>query len=351
MRSRIALLARGLAAAGFAAVLVPAAALADDGTAEIDARASLRPSIVKIGEPVTYRGRAALCRCLTAAWLPPEPGDALTWSSLSARRIQGRINERQGAARRMPPRYFRREEYDTLVVEARLQVFRTGVVPIPGLRFVAREASHAAARLKFPERTAGRASIYRLPMVNLVVTSVLAAADSNADLRPVRGPIAAPWWERVPWRRVALGAVAVAVPVAVLLWRRRRARRPVAAAPAPPDPVAAALTALAALRGLSLPAHGRFAEHAFHLTRILRRFLEATTGVLRPGDTSGELLARLEPTPLAPDDLKMLGDLLSLWDRVKFARAPSSMEEALRAEQAVESLVRRHAPEPAEAAA
>ena len=71
----------------------------------------------------------------------------------------------------------------------------------------------------------------------------------------------------------------------VVLWLVRRKRRP-APVPAPParvaDPIADALRDLASLRRLGLPGQGRFAEHAFLLTRIARRFLEATAGARAP---------------------------------------------------------------------
>ncbi|MBI5710167.1 MAG: DUF4129 domain-containing protein [Candidatus Eisenbacteria bacterium] len=139
----------------------------------------------------------------------------------------------------------------------------------------------------------------------------------------------------------------------VVLGLRRRSRR-VAAGPVPAavvqDPAARALAELEALRGLHLPEHGRFAEHAFHLTRVLRRFLEATAGTPRPGDTTPELLGHLEAARLEPGDLERMGRLLRLWDQVKFARVPSTVEEARRAETSVEELARRR-PAPAEAGA
>ncbi|MGH7730201.1 MAG: hypothetical protein ACRENJ_03025, partial [Candidatus Eiseniibacteriota bacterium] len=107
------------------------------------------------------------------------------------------------------------------------------------------------------------------------------------------------------------------------------------------DPRAEALAALAELRALHLPEEERFAEHAFRLGRILRRFLEATTGVTRPGDTTPELVGHLREAGLEPDDLMRLSGLLRIWDRIKFARAPFTLDEAIRAERAIETFLRR----------
>ena len=117
------------------------------------------------------------------------------------------------------------------------------------------------------------------------------------------------------------------------------------------DPAAQALAELEALRRLKLPASARFAEHAFQLGRIVRRFLEATAGTPRPGDTTPEFVTHLEAARLSPEDVQRIRDLMRFWDRVKFARAPETPEEAVQAESAVENLVRRLAPKAPAAAA
>jgi hypothetical protein len=61
-----------------------------------------------------------------------------------------------------------------------------------------------------------------------------------------------------------------------------------------------------------------------------------------------QVLAR---TRLDPFDLTRLEGLLRTWDRLKFARATSSADESLRAEDAVERLVRHLAAPAAEQAA
>jgi hypothetical protein len=96
------------------------------------------------------------------------------------------------------------------------------------------------------------------------------------------------------------------------------------------------------------------AEHAFRLGQILRRYLEATTRVTKPGDTTPELVRNLAAAGLPKEDQQRLTGLLRVWDRVKFARAPLTLDEAVKSEQAVESFVRRPqqvAPEPQAGAA
>ena len=285
-------------------------------------QASVRPGLARIGQPVLYRGRVLLPRRTALRWQAPAGGGAYDWGAPRMRRIPAYTGSRV----RLEQPWLT----DTLQVEIPLQAFVPGLLTVPGLGFEVREPQ-------------GILRTGHLPTVRLGVVPVLSPDDTSATLRPLRGPLGAPWWERVPWRIVGLAALGLSA-LAFLVWRLRRRRVPVAApvaARAVKDPATLALEALEALRGLHLPEHGRFAEHAFHLTRILRRFLEATQGAPRPGDTTSELLIHLGATRLTPGDLDRLAGLLGAWDRVKFARAASSPEEARRAEDAVEEMVRR----------
>jgi hypothetical protein len=283
--------------------------------AGLPARASVSPGRVRLGEPAVYRGIVLVPRTLRARWVPADTGGAFTWGPLVASRSADR--------RRVPPALAR----DTLRVETTLQAFALGAVRVPGLGFVT-----------------GDGAPHRLPTLTLLVAPIVPPRDST--LKPVRGPLAAPWWERVPWRWVIAGVLALIALVGLVRAIRRRRARPALQPVVARDPGRVALEELAALRRLGLPEQERFGEHAFHLTRIVRRWLEATQGALHPGDTTRELTARLAATAFARDELSGLSALLSAFDRVKFARAPSSVDEAHRAEQAVESLVRRLTPAP-----
>ena len=274
--------------------------------------ARLTPVAVRIGQPAEYRGVVtfspdSLGRPL---WIRPDSSDALAWGELHASRAPG--------AEGRP---------DTLWVTTTVRAFKVGVLDVPGLAFRDDAARPPVVR--------------RLPAIALQVLSVLTPADSNADLRPVRGPLAAPWWERVTWGPILVALAALAAVVALAVWvRRRRPRASTAVAP-PPDPAARALEALAALRTLRLPEAGAFAQHAFALTSILRRYLEGTGLARHPGDTTSELGPRLRAAALEPGDASALVSLLRSWDQVKFARAGTSLTEARRAEAAVEAFVRR----------
>jgi hypothetical protein len=297
-------------------------------------RAAVHPSVAELGQRVTYQAWVRAERPATARWLPPDSGAAFTWGSpkvsgATTWGMPGPDAFNRMKRRKLDPAARHDIANKALFIEIPLQAFALGKLMVPGVQV---------------EIDDGRGpKIFRLPVVTLEVLSVLTAADSNADYRALHGPLAAPWWERVPWTWVVLGLLTLVAAVLVFRWMRRRRRAAVAPeAPAVAlDPRAEALAALAQLRAQHLPEHGRFAEHAFRLGRILRQFLESTTGITRPGDTTPELVAHLRTAGLEPDDLTRFSGLLRVWDRVKFAREPFTLEEAVRSERSIETFLRR----------
>ncbi len=297
------------------AALALLVAIAGSARADLRVTARLLPPTVHVGEPARYVGQVVFPRgaLVTPRWLPPDTSASLTWGPLAAT-LSRAGNPADG---------------DTLRVVTTVQSFALGLQRVPGLAFTD-AASHASPQ--------------RLPMTALVVTPVIPAADTNADLHGIKGPLAAPWWERVPWRWVLLGlGVVAAIVWLVIALRRRPVAAPVVAAPRP-DARARALERLAALRARRLPEQGAFGEHAFELTAILRRYLESVAGGLHPGDTTTELATRLADGALARAETQRLVALLRGWDRLKFARDPSSVADARQSEAAVEAFLRR--PEP-----
>jgi len=290
-------------------------------------RVSVSPSPARIGTALRYLAVVRAGRDQKVQFQPPQSGGAFTWSNLRA-----------GRARAAWWKQSAYEAADSVWFEARLQVFETGLVAIPG-PLVSVE----------PLPRSWKPGPLRMPTAHVVIAPTVTAADSNQTLRGFHGPIGAPWWERVPIVAIAVGAVLLAAWLIVLRKLRRRVRKPArrpsapVAAPVKPrlDPAAEALRALFTLRAQKLPEQQRFGEHALALTAILRRFLEATVTTPRPGDTSIELLERLRASRLHADELVRLEGLLGLWDRVKFARAPLTETEARGCEQAVEAYVRR----------
>jgi hypothetical protein len=267
-------------------------------------------------------------------WLPPDTSAALTWGAARSGLSKGVLRHRPRFGESARSDRIDQGTPDTSWVEIPLQVFALGVVPIPGVEFRYWPAGDGAS-----SPVTGRA-----PTARLVVLPTLSSQDTSATLHPVRGPLAAHWWERVPWRWVAAILAALALVVWLVRGLRRRPRtRPAAPALAALAPAETALAALAELRRLDLPGQQRFAEHSFQLGQILRHYLEALWPTARPGDTTPELVSHLGEAGLSSDDVRRLAALLRVWDRVKFAREPFTADEASRAESSVEAFVRRTA--------
>ena len=286
---------------------------------------SVRPSPASVGQKLAYRGAAVVERGVRVHYVRPESGGSFTWSDMAIRRLPfANQGASQWAGR------------DSVVFEASLQVFDTGAVSIPGPQLRLEGVSWSS-----------RPFTTRLPTAHVLILSGLTAADTAAGFRGLRGPLTAPWWERVSWSRILAGVLALAALLLFvrILRRRRPGAAPVRAPASVPrarrDAATEALEALAALRSEGWPEKGRFDQHAFELTRILRRYLEATFVVPRPGDTSEELVERLRQSRHAEDQVARLAGLLGVWDRLKFARAASSVPEAKASESAVEDVVQR----------
>jgi hypothetical protein len=296
----------------------PVAALAQGAS---NARVTVTPRAVRLGEPALYRATLVVDPGVRAQWLPPDTSSALTWGPRRAWRTLAKGSSGPAALA------------DTIGIEIPVQAFELGPIALPGLEILVGSGD--------------RAVTMRMPSSMITVLPMISPADSQATLKPIHGPLAAPWWERVPWTWVA-GALLL-ITALVLLIRRLRRRPPAETKPVPSlSPAEAALAALAELRHERLPESGRMPEHAFRLGQILRRYLEATTRTTLPGHSTSEMVRSLAASGMTADDQQRLIALLRGWDRVKFARAPLTLEEAVRSEQAVESFVRRPLAAPAE---
>jgi hypothetical protein len=153
--------------------------------------------------------------------------------------------------------------------------------------------------------------------LELDVTSELGdEAPSLANLEPMLPPQPVPQAFRIAWL-VAAGVVALLaiVVVAAIRWRRRR---PIAARRQSPEEIAQA--ALAQLLAEDLPGRGLIKEFYLRLTGIIRRYVEATTGIRAPEQTTEEFLRDMRARAVFPPDRSArLAEFLEAADLVKYA--------------------------------
>jgi hypothetical protein len=148
-----------------------------------------------------------------------------------------------------------------------------------------------------------------------------------ADLgRPLPGvlPAADPEGRQIFWW---FGGAVLLVGIALASWLRRRVADEDAVEPEI-DPVVEAARAFDALLSRRLAEQGRFAELYVGLTGIVRRFLERTTGVHAPEQTTEEFLRAMEGNPAFGDARRQaLAAFLVASDYVKYAAQVPTGEE------------------------
>lgn len=301
---------------------------AGPGAARAQARTPVRveslvsPDTVDVGGTVTVTWRVWLPRGSSVTF-PGRPADDslhhwLAWTP-ATRELKGEYREHR--------------------LTARFQTFALGDVRVPGtpVRFtVPGEAERTGA----------------FPVAGFVVRASLPAGGPDPPLKDIHGLVAPPWWATVPWWWIAAGLAALLLVVLVVHRLMRRRPRPAQRA-VPEAPLEApekeARRRLAALVALRLPEEGRTYEHGTELADLLRRFVERRFGSLDPGDTTGELVRRLEARAiLAPADVTALRGILDACDLTKFARQPYDAPRAHQAEAVAGTLIDRWAaPEPA----
>jgi hypothetical protein len=149
------------------------------------------------------------------------------------------------------------------------------------------------------------------------VTSELGGeAPSLANLEPMVGPRPVPQTVAVGW--LVGAALAVVLAIVALIAFRRRKRRPIE----PPRRTAEEIAqeALALLLAENLPARGLVKEFYLRLTGIVRQYVEDTTGLRAPEQTTEEFLRDMRSRSVFPRERSArLAEFLEAADLVKYA--------------------------------
>ncbi len=163
----------------------------------------------------------------------------------------------------------------------------------------------------------GQTSLIESEPLEVQVTSELGDTLPNlADLQPMLPP--RPLQQSTSWYWWLL-AVAGAIAASLVFWIRRRNKSQVIEPPKQtPEEIAHA--ALAALLAEKLPSQGLVKEFYLRLTGIVRQFIEGTTGLRAPEQTTEEFLRAMRSKDVFTTERSTrLKEFLEAADMVKYA--------------------------------
>ena len=170
--------------------------------------------------------------------------------------------------------------------------------------------------------------------IEINITSELGdKTPSLTDLTPMQAPVSLP--PRPIWFRLLIGfAVIGAVAAVVFLRKRLSTRKALVVIKRTPEEIAR--DELNALLAMNLHGTGQFKEFYVRLTGIVRRYIEGTTGIHAPEQTTEEFLRdmRVNSKAFPPERSERLAQFLEAADMVKYA----AMQPGLR--QIEESIAR-----------
>ncbi|MGC8641670.1 MAG: hypothetical protein ACP5XB_17525 [Isosphaeraceae bacterium] len=163
----------------------------------------------------------------------------------------------------------------------------------------------------------GEPTLVETEPLELNVTSELAGkAPSLADLEPMLPPQPVPRSVSIGWL-IAAGCVAL-LAIPVVLWLRRRESKPVEARRRTPEEIAH--EALELLLAENLPARGLCKEFYLRLTGVVRQYVEDTTDIHAPEQTTEEFLRAMRSRAVFPPDRSVqLAEFLEAADLIKYA--------------------------------
>jgi hypothetical protein len=142
-------------------------------------------------------------------------------------------------------------------------------------------------------------------------------APNLANLEPMLPPQSVPRVSGMAWVIGAVVAGLLAIVAGIVVMRRRK-RRPVEAPRQSPEEIARG--ALERLLAENLPARGLIKEFYLRLTGIVRQYVEDTTGIRAPEQTTEEFLRDMRSRQAFPPERSgRLAEFLEAADLIKYA--------------------------------
>ena len=201
--------------------------------------------------------------------------------------------------------------------EAQTRRFRYQLEPVHAGRHLIRSIAIEFLDKRPESESHGEPAFVETDPVEIQVTSELGDQVPNlADLEPMLPP--RPLDQSASWSwLLAVGGLAL---LAALIVGFRRSRLPRAVEERRLTPEEVAHAALAMLLAENLPAQGLFKVFYLRLTGIVRYYIEGTTGLRAPEQTTEEFLREIRERNVFPADRSMrLKEFLEAADMVKYA--------------------------------
>ena len=237
-----------------------------------------------------------------------EAGTKVEEADLGARLGHFRVRDRKGPLGEDP-------QAARYVLEAEAERTGLNIVRLPEIRFRVLEGEGS-----------GDDRILKIEPLEVVIKGLPEGEEPDlASLTSALSPVLLPKPERdtrLFW--MITGCVVLLAALGTYLWMHRRGAEGPRAIPI--DPVAEARSALERLLARKLTLAGLFGEFYLELTAIVRRFIERTTSIHAPEQTTEEFLRAMGSDPGFPAERRQsLGLFLESADLVKFAaQVPSA---------------------------
>ena len=186
------------------------------------------------------------------------------------------------------------------------------------------------------------------PLEVMITSELSGQTPSLANLAPIVGPLPLTRTSRTIGILGGVGALALAILVVYLIVRSRRNKTGAVVVQRTPEEIAH--EELAALLSENLTGKGLFKEFYVRLTGIVRRYIERTTGIRAPEQTTEEFLRDMRARQQFPfDRSQQLAYFLEAADMVKYAAmqpGERQVEEAVARAQEFVGLPSAFAPMP-----